>query len=281
MRAGARVLLMATDPIKREILRTMLGRVVELSPGELYGVSPEGRQALFVGFSAERWLHSAPRGPLPFDSAEGQAAIAALAEGWSTTVVHALARGPLAFRELHGEVEGMSRRALKRRLAAMQSAGQVEAHPEDGGEDTVYAVTDWLRAGMAPLIAAARVERRTPTPGAAPIDALDVEAAFRLTLPPLVLPPELSGSCKLGVTVEEDGRSDLTGVTAGIEQGRIVSIAPGLAGKTDARAAGSANEWLDTVIEPDAKSVRTGGDKWLAQAVLDALHKTLFGVPVA
>jgi DNA-binding HxlR family transcriptional regulator len=281
MRAGARVLLMATDPIKREILRTVLGRVVELSPGELYGIGPEGRQALFVGFSAERWLHSAPQGPLPFDSPEGEAAIVALAEGWSTTAIHALAREPLTFRELHQAVENMSRRALKRHLKAMQDAGQVEVHPEDGGEDAVYTVTDWLRAGIAPLIAAARIELRTPMAGAEPIDVLDVYAGFLLSLSLISLPPECTGVCKLGINLGANGRSGLTGVTTRIEQGQIVAIEPGIEGKANAWAAGPIGEWLDTVIEPDAKSVRTGGDRWLAQAVLDALHKTLFGVPVA
>ncbi|MGC1851256.1 MAG: hypothetical protein WA687_02320 [Solirubrobacterales bacterium] len=274
-------MLMATDPVKREILRTMQERVVELSPGELYAISPEGRQALFVGFSAERWLHSAPQGPLPFDSPEGDAAIVALAEGWSAAVVHALARGPLTFRELHRTVESMSRRALKRHLLAMQSAGQVEVHPEEGGEDAVYALTSWLRAGIAPLIAAARIELRTPIAGAEPIDVLDVEAGFLLSLSLISLPPEITGTCKLGINLGADRGSGLTGVTTRIEQGQLVSIEPGLEGKANAWAAGPIGDWLDTVIEPDAKTVRTGGDKWLAAAVLDALHKALFGVPVA
>ena len=36
----------------------------------------------------------------------------------------------------------------------------------------------------------------------------------------------------------------------------------------------------DTVIEPDAKLVRSGGDRHLAGTLLEALHQTLFGVPV-
>lgn len=236
---------------------------------------------LFVAFVVERWLQSAPRGPLPFDSKEAEAAVAALAEGWSATVVHALAREPLTFRELQDVVEGPSRRALQRHLGAMQRTGQVEAL-NDGGEGTIYAATDWLRAGIAPLIASARLERRDPREGMAPIDALDVEAGFRLSLPLLQLPRELSGSCRLGLNLDEDeAGSVLTGVTAHIEEGLVVSCAAGLDGKADAWAAAPAGDWLDTVIEPDAKRVRSGGDRWLAGAVLDALHKTLFGVPVA
>ncbi len=279
MRAGAQVLLMAANPINRGILRKMLEHPLEVEPGREYRITAGGREVLFIGFVAERWLQSAPQGPLPFDSPEAERAVAALAEGWSATVMHALARKPLTFGELHQAVDGLGRRALQRHLGAMQAAGQVEARP-GGEEGAVYAVTDWLRAGMAALIASARVERRDPKEGMAPIDALDVEAGFMLTLSLLELPRELSGSCRLGLNLEEDGSGALTGVTAHLEQGRVVSCTAGLDEATDAWAAGTASDWLDTVIEPDAKRVRAGGDRWLAQALLEALHKTLFGVPV-
>jgi DNA-binding transcriptional ArsR family regulator len=280
MRAGAQMLLLAADPVKRGILRKMLEHPLELGAGRQYRVTSGGREVLFVAFVVERWLQSAPHGPAPFDSQEAERAVVALAEGWSATVMHALAREPLTFRELHRAVEGLSRRALKRHLTAMQSAGQVEARPDAGGEAS-YVINDWLRAGIAPLIASARLERRAPKEGMAPIDALDVEAGFRLSLPLLELPRELSGSCSLGLNLEEDDCPGLTGVTAHVEQGRIVTCTTGLDEKADAWAAASAGDWLDTVIEPDTKRVRTGGDRWLASALLDALHKTLFGVPVA
>lgn len=279
MRAGAQVLLMAADPINRGILQSVLERPLEVGHGREYRVSFGGREALFAGFVVERWLQSAPQGSLPFGSPEAEAAVAALADGWSATAVHALAREPHTFRELHSAVDGMGRRALKRLLAAMQEAGQVETLP-DGGGDTIYAANDWLRAAIAPLIASARTERRDPKEGMAPIDALDVEAGFLMSLPLIELPRELSGTCRLGLNLEEDESASLTGVTAHIEQGRVVSSTPGFGEKADAWAAASAGSWLDTVIEPDAKSVRTGGDRWLARAVLTALHKTLFGVRV-
>ena len=279
MRAGAHALPMATDPINREILRTMLERPVETNGGR-YEVSAIGREGLFVGFVAERWLQSAPQGPIPFDSREAQLAVAALTEGWSLGLVHALAREPLTSHELHDAVGDVSRRALRRNVMAMQRAGLVEARTGDGG-DEAQAITDWLRAGIAPLIAAARLERRDPKEGMAPIDALDVEAGFRLSLPLLELPKELSGVCRLGVNLKDDEPSPLTGVTAYIEQGRVVSCQAGLDRPADAWAAAPAGDWLDTVIEPDARAVRTGGDRWLARALLDNLHKALFGVPVA
>jgi DNA-binding HxlR family transcriptional regulator len=285
MRAGAQLLLMAADPLNRQILLTMLDHPLETAPGRLLRVSSGGREALFVGSVVEEWLRRSPQGELDYDTPAGKAAVAALAQAWSATVVHMLAREPMSFGELHRAVEGVSRRALKRQLATMESFEQVVAFPGPSGQP-LYMLTDWLRAGIAPLIASARLERRNPMEGFAPIDALDVEAGFRLSLPLIELPKELTGSFWLGLNLreedddrpaDEEPKPGLTGVTARIDQGEIVSCEAGLAGEADAWAAGSANEWLDTVIEPDAKLVRTGGDRWLTGAVVRALHKTLFG----
>ena len=72
----------------------------------------------------------------------------------------------------------------------------------------------------------------------------------------------------------------MTGVTAEIEEGTVISCTPGLDKPADAWAAATASDWLDTVIEPDTESVRTGGDRWLARALLVQLHEALFGVRV-
>ena len=279
VRAGAHVLQMAADPINRKILRKMLEHPVRMGAGH-YEVTPQGREALFVGFVIERWLQSAPQGPLTFDSEEADAAVKALAEGWTATVVHVLARGPHSFDELYGAIEGTGRRALKRRLEAMLDAGQVETLP-DGAGGQIFAANDWLRAAIAPLIAAARLERRDPREEMSPIDPLDVEAGFRLSLPLLEMPAEISGSCSLGFDLSDEADSSLTGVTARVEQGRVVSCTAGLDEGADAWASATGLDWLDTVIEPDAKRVRTGGERRLASALLAALHKNLFGVPVA
>jgi DNA-binding HxlR family transcriptional regulator len=279
MRAGAQLLLMAANPVKRRILREMIERPLMVGPHHEYRVTTGGRGALFVGFVVERWLQSAPQGPLPFGSQEAEMAVAALAEGWSATVMHALSREPLGFGELHSLAEGLDRRGLEHQLAAMEETGQVERDGPSG--ETTYAATDWLRAGIAPLIASARLERRDPKEGMAPIDGLDVEAGFRCSLHFVELPRQLSGTCRLGINLEDDESGCLTGVTAQVEQGRVVSCRTGLDGKADAWAAGPINDWLDTVIEPDTKRVRTGGDRWLASALVDSLHnKALFGIPV-
>ncbi|HXS47362.1 MAG TPA: hypothetical protein VN756_07855 [Solirubrobacterales bacterium] len=278
-RAGARVLTMATNPIKRGILREMLDRPLRMGPGHEFQITPGGREMLFIAFVAERWLQSCPRGPVLFDGEEAEVAVAALVEGWSSTVVHALANEPLTLSELDRAIEGLNRRALKRHLLAMQSVGQVETRPKKGN-DTLYAVTNWLRAGIAPLTAAARLEHRKPVDDMTPIANLDVEAAFLLTLPLLELPTALSGSCRLGVEVHDGEHSSLAGVTAVVEDGRVASCAVGLEDEVDAWATAQAGDWLDTVIEPDARRVRTGGDRYLARALLSELHAKLFGIPV-
>jgi DNA-binding HxlR family transcriptional regulator len=279
MRTGAHALLMAADPTKRRILQEMVEHPLGAGPGQEYRVTPGGKEVLFVGFVTQRWLQSAPQGPLPFGSHEAELAVCAMAAGWTATVMHVLARGPHSFDELHAAVGCLSREAVKRHLSAMRRAGQVEALAGADGQP-IYAATEWLRAGIAPLIASARLERRVPTEGMAPIDALDVEAGFLCSLSLVELPRELSGSCRLGLRLEENESSCLTGVTARVEQGRIVSCEAGLDQKVGTWAAGTASGWLDTVIDPDAKQVQTGGDRWLAHALVNGLHKTLFGVPV-
>lgn len=271
---------MATDPINRGILREVANRPLDASAAHEYKVTSGGREVLFVGFVAERWLQSGPRGPLLFHNPDAAQAVLALAEGWTATVVHMLARGPHTFDELHEAVGDLSRGEVKRHLVALQNSGQVEALIGAGGE-AIYAATDWLRAGIAALIASARLERREQRDDAAPIDALDVEAGFRCSLSLVELPRQLSGTCSLGIRLEENESSALTGVTVRVDQGRIVYCEAGLDSKAKAWAAGTASSWLDTVIEPEAELVRCGGDKWLARALLTALHETLFGIAVA
>jgi DNA-binding HxlR family transcriptional regulator len=285
-RAGTQALTMAADTINRGILRGALDQPLQAPDGNYFETTARGREGLFVAFVLERWLQSAPAGPIPFSGAESELAVNALAEGWNSSVIHLLAQRPQASRELQRAADGLSRRALRRLLSAMHRCGQLEIRASSDAGDAVYAVTDWLRAGVAALIAAARIERRYPSAETAPIDARDVEASFMLALPLLELPQDLSGSCRLGVALDEnpgapivDAGPGMAGVTAQVGDGRVVSCMPGLDLRADTWAAGTASDWLDTVIEPDAKRVRTGGDRRLAALLLNALNQTLFGVP--
>lgn len=285
---------MVASTAKRQILRELLdgpksisemreedGSPAIVAPGEdaAVQITGTGEEMLFVAFILERWLQDSPHGPAPLGSNGANDAVAALVCGWSSTLIHALAREPLSFPDMHRQVK-MNYRLLEEHVDAMEQTGLVVAQPGGSGGSR-YAVTDWLRAGIAPLSAAARLERSGTIEGADPPDALDVEASFLLTLPLLELPPDLSGTCMLAVEFGSGRKRELAGATARVEQGRVVSCSVELDEDADAWAVAPAPEWLDTVVEPDAKRVRTGGDRLLAAALLDRIHRALFGIPVA
>ncbi len=276
MRAGAFSLRMATNPINRKILLEMAARDTRSTDGRGVEITPSGREAVFIGGVAERWLERAPGGGLEIDGDRAQATLGALIDGWSATIVHALAAAPASRAELEARLEGLPRRALKDRLARMRATGLLATRPGDD-EDAPYAPTAWLRAGLGPLLAAARLELRRPLEETVPPAPLDVEAAFALALPLLRLPANASGSCALAVELGAEVAEGPAGVTAQVEKGRVVRVEPGLEEKADAQAAGTAADWLDTVIEPGAKRVRTSGDRLLAGLILNGLHRALFG----
>lgn len=280
MRAGAHLLGMATNRINRAILRQLNEEGMPWGGGKEMTITDTGREILFVSFVGEVWLRSGPNPMIDPDGDEAEAAMQALNEGWSATLVHALSHEPMSVRELDLAIEGIGRAELRRRVHDMHRVGLLEAQSGDGGDDTIYAVTDWLRTGIAPLSVAARIERREPQEEMTPIDGFDVETAFLLTLPLLELPADVAGTCRLGVEVVENGQPRLVGAMAQVEDGRVASCAVDLDGRPDAWAIAGPGEWLDTVIAPSARRVMTGGDRLLARVLLDGLHEALFGLPV-
>jgi DNA-binding HxlR family transcriptional regulator len=240
--------------------------------------SAKGAEMLFVGFTLERWLRNCPNGPLKIGP-EATGAIATLVCCWSATVTHAFAGQPLTLSELEREVSTLSPETLDEHLQAMVKTGMVETRPDSGGE-TRYAVTDWLREGVAPLSAAARMERRHLEKDTASPDILDVEAAFQLALPLVKLPPDLAGRCRLGVQIPGDGAL-MVGATVEVEAGRVISASPLLDEDAETFATGSPIDWLDTLVDPSAGRIKLGGDTRLAGALVDALYEALFGIPVA
>lgn len=246
-------------------------------PGVLeYDLSAAGRALLFVADTLEEWLSRVPEAPLPLGGNPAKAAIKALAEGWSTTMLRALATGPLSLTELDRVIAALSYPSLERRLAAMRLVGLVEACANDG-PGTPYALTDWARRGIGPLAAAARWERRHMSRIAMPIGRIDVETAFLLSAPLLRLASELSGTCRMAVELPGGREQRLAGVIIGVENGRTDSCTTRLQGNPDAWALGSVTAWLDAVIEADTARIEPGGDTHLACALLDTLHRELFG----
>lgn len=271
-------------------LRAQLKRLVEIGalekhrrnrfPGMLeYELTAVGRELSLVASVLWGWLEGAADGPLTFEDNAAKTAIKALAEGWSTTMLRALAAGPLTLTELDRVITAHSYPALERRLAALRLAGLVEAQ-ESTSRGTPYAVTDWLRLGLAPLAAAARWERRHLASVAAPFAPIDIEATFLLAAPMLRLPEELSGSCRMAAQVPNGRKPRLAGVVHEIENGSLTGCSTKLSGNADAWALGSVGAWLDAVIDADIDRLEVGGDCRLGRALLDALHETLFTVPI-
>ncbi len=272
-------------------LRAQLKRLAEIGaierhrrnsfPGVLeHELTAAGRNLLGVLDILERWLSQAPEGPLTLGSNQAKAAIKALADGWSTTMLRALATGPLTLTELDGIIASLSYPSLERRLAAMRLAGLVEPCPGNG-RGTPYAITAWQRLGIGPLSAAARWEGRDLPEQSASIGRLEVETAFLLVVPQLRLPGELSGSCRLAAEVSAAGKRRLAGVVVKVKSGgTILSCTTSLERNADAWALGPAAAWLGAVIERDLDGLELGGDCALSRSLVEGLHEVLFGTSV-
>lgn len=138
---------------------------------------------------------------------------------------------------------------------------------------------EWLRLGIAPLAAAARLEFQLPAGETAPIVPLDVEAAFLLTLPLIELPEEIDGTCRLTVPVP-GRRPELAGVVVLVQGGEISSISTDLSIDSNNFATAPPGAWIDTLIDPEVAAVEWSGDPQFTFSLLHGLHEALFGVEV-
>lgn len=238
----------------------------------LLDVAGKGRMLLHVIDILKRWLGECPAGPLELGPRAGSA-IAPLVCCWSATVTHALASEPLTLAELDRAVPILDRETVEEHVEAMERAGLAEAVSGEG--ETRYALTEWMRRGFAPIAAAARMELHHPEPDLAPPEALDVDAAFQLTLPLLWIPREVSGTCRLDVRIPgETGFA--VGAMAEVENGQIVSASPLLDEKCPTLITGTPVQWLDTLVHPPSLQLGVAGDLTLVHWLLIGLHETLF-----
>ncbi len=317
-RAGALTLLYLSSPLERPVLRTLMAELTTgvkmqeigppdpeflavgifedpyllepadpdhppgapIGPDTLLQPTPAGNEVPFVAAALADWLRRCPQGPLEHGPESGRQ-MAALLGGWASMTIHALAGGPRSAAQACEAIEVVDRGAVDARIASMLETGLLEQAPgEDPDGEPLLQVTEWLRRAVAPLAAAARMELRFPPGDTAPIAALDVEAAFQLTLPLLKLPRNFWGACSLAVELEQGVAGSPAGVTARVEQGRVVACERGL--DPDARTAisGSTGAWLDAVIDRRAERIHSSGERRLAKRILRELHRTLFkGVP--
>jgi DNA-binding HxlR family transcriptional regulator len=240
-----------------------------------YELTVAGEELLLVAEALECWLEESPGASRPFGGEGAKAAIKALADGWSATLLRELAVKPLSITDLDDSIESFNYPALGRRIAAMRLAGQVGPAVANGRE-TLYAVTPWLRRGIAPLLAAIHWERRHLADDCAPVSGIDVETIFLLAMPLLELDGESVGSCRLAVEFPKGHAPRLAGVLVELGAGSVPSCAPRLDGRVDAWASGSVGAWLRALIDSDLASLELGGDGRFARAVVDGLHRELF-----
>ncbi len=240
-----------------------------------YTLQKPGTDLLGLARVLERWLTMAPADPIELGSVAARSAIKALAEGWSTTLLRALAARPLTLTELDALISDVSYPSLERRLAAMRLAGQVDPIAATG-RGTPYAVTSWLRRAVVPLVSAVCWERRHLAEATPPIGRLDIETAFLLTVPLLRLDEEYSGSCRLAVeTAGKNGTRRSVGVLVGIEEGRVAYCRARLEGDATASASGSVSAWYRAIAEGHIDQLEAGGDRALADAIMASIHASL------
>lgn len=240
-----------------------------------YELTDSGMDLLSVAKVLQRWLGESPNGHGSFDSDRAKAAVRALVDAWSATLLRALAAKPLSIADLDSLIGAFNYPTLERRIAAMRNAGQVEAR-RAGGRETPYAVTPWLRRGVAPLLAAIRWERLHLAGGSAPVTAMDVEATLLLAMPLVEIEGRVSGGCRLAVELSASERQCLAGVVVNLEGGAVAACTSRLDGSADAWASGPLASWLPALIDQDETSLELGGDGRLARSLIASLHRALF-----
>ncbi len=249
-------------------------------PGAVfYELGVAGRELLQVARVLRDWLASAPGGSLSFGSAAAKSAIKALVDGWTTSMLRALAARPLSLTELDDLISGVNYPALERRLAAMRQAGLAEA-TQGRGRATPHAVSEWTRRAVAALMAAARWEQRHLNGDSRPITNRDAEAALLLAVPLLRLGADVSGSCRLAIEMGNGEGGRLVGVMVEVVGGRISSCVSRLEGTPSAWAMGSFGAWFATLIEHDFGGLELGGNAGLAMDLIEGLQEALMGVPI-
>lgn len=245
-------------------------------PGTLeYSLTDAGEELLRVAASLERWLSTAPGGPIELGSGPARAAIKGLVEGWCAQVLAMLAAGPLSLTELDKRIATVSYPTLERCLATMRLAEQLDAGNRTP-RGTPYALTDWLRRGLTPFALAARWEHRHRPDGADSITHEDINDALMLGGPLFTLSGGLNGVCQLAVRVPDGKTERRSHGFVEVKNGELSFREAQPQMKPDARASGTLDTWFATVIDADTTGLRMSGDREIANAVFASVHTAFF-----
>lgn len=249
-------------------------------PGSVsYTITRDGERLLAVGEILQRWLQTAPEGSIDLGSTAAKSATKAFVDGWSTSVVRALAARPLALTELDRFIPQVSYPTLERRLTAMRVVGLIEPSSQGTGKVTRYQVTPWLRTAVAPLTAAVGWERQCLGNEAPPPGRIGIEATFLLALPLLDLPSEASGTCRLAVELRRGTELEFAGVMVKVEEGELRSCVSRLEGQPDSWVTGNVLDWFRWLRGSNGHQIEMGGDTSLIAAVGEAMRTALLPVP--
>jgi DNA-binding HxlR family transcriptional regulator len=246
-------------------------------PGKLeYELLPPGQELLLVASVLQTWLNNGPGGRLELGGDPAKAAIKGLVDGWASNILGVLAGGPHSLVELDEAIHDVNYPTLERRLGALRLAGQI-SEERSTYRGRGYAASEWVRHGVAPLVAAARWEHRNEPAGTGAITSGDVESAFDLIAPLLEASAAIPDAHRLSVKVQEDRRR--RGFTGLIEtkDGTIVYSGDDPQGLLDCWASGSSADWFKALIDGDAGDLDLGGDSDPGRVVLNLLHQTMFG----
>ncbi|HET7443992.1 MAG TPA: winged helix-turn-helix transcriptional regulator [Solirubrobacterales bacterium] len=237
-------------------------------------LTPMGHELLAVAGTLNCWLGQAPGGPVALETGAGRGVVKAFADGWGSTIIRSLASMPMSLTELDRNIPDLSYPALERRLSSMRIAGLIEARESRGGV-IPYAVTDWTRRGVAPLVAASKCERGHMDARAAPVTQADIEAAFLLATPLVGLPAGTNGTCQLEVEADPVEARAQARISVTVEQGRVVACDSGLGPSPGNFAAGSVTKWFSAVRDGTASLLRFGGDRRVAEGIVLGLHAAM------
>ncbi len=264
----------------RLYLRTLgkFGAIERQARGEFptsadYEITEVGQVLLGVGDTVETWLEAAPAGPKQLGTTGARSTLKAFVEGWTTHILRILAARPLSLTELNSLIPRISYPSLERRLTAMRECDLIEAQ-SGAGRLRPYAVTDWLRRAITPLVAAIAWERVYAPDKTAKIGRLDVETGFLLATPLLELSKEVDGTARLAVEVHDGASPVFAGVLVGVDKGVVTSCVASLEGKAEAWVTGRPLAWLQELNLASDGDLDRGGDQKLVEALLEALRRT-------
>jgi DNA-binding HxlR family transcriptional regulator len=240
-----------------------------------YELGRAGIGLLGVADALEVWLQRSPQGPMSLGSGPAKSSTKALAEGWSSAIIRALASRPLALTELSRLISGLSYPSLERRLNTMRLAGLIERCASDGRRARPYEVSRWLRSSVLPLTAAARWERKHLREETSAIQRIDVEAAFLLTLPLVKAQARETGLCRLTVDTSSGSQHRQAGVLVEVEDGAVASCVTRLDSRVTASASGSVSTWMKAVRDRDLSRMEVHGDRSLVNSLIAGMNQAL------